>query len=143
MRLALITCIMLLFAAQAGAQAPAAGESVFSDYLNPSQEASFLSIRGLSFNSSVGFAYQSWGQHGSDGFGYYMGHFSYRVTRGLTLNWDVGVRSSMMGPDSGQDMQLYLPNLDLTYRPNDKMMIKLQFNQYNYMGRSPYYRYLR
>ena len=108
------------------------GESVFTDYLNPVGEASFMRIPGLSFNSSVGFSYMSSGNYGSDGFGYYLGHFSYRLRSDLTLNWDVGVRSSMIGQGSGEEPQLFLPNFDLTYSPSDRFMVRLQVRQYNH-----------
>jgi hypothetical protein len=106
------------------------GESVFTDYLNPVGEASFMSIPGMSFNSSVGFSYMSSGDYGSDGFGYYLGHFSYRLRSDLTLNWDAGIRSSMVGPETGDSPQLFLPNFDLTYRPSERFMVRLQVHQY-------------
>lgn len=108
-------------------------ESVFSDYLNPVSQPSFLRVPGLGFSSSIGFSYSSYGNYGSDGFGFYMGHFNYSLGSKVTLAWDVGIRSSMTGPDAGGDPQFFLPNLDLTYKPNDRMMLKFQVRQYGYM----------
>ena len=127
----LSACLIAGTPAMLAPQSVYEGESVFTDYLNPVGEVSFMSIPGLSFNSSVGFSYMSSGEYGSDGFGYYLGHFSYRLRSDLTLHWDVGVRSSMMGPESGESPQLFLPNFDLTYKPSDRLMVRLSFHQYN------------
>ncbi|MDD3643522.1 MAG: hypothetical protein PHQ19_08685 [Candidatus Krumholzibacteria bacterium] len=128
---ALLMIALLPLSLPAAAQErAAAGRSVFDDYLNPtSGHGGFLSVPGLDFRSSVGFSYLSSGSHGSTGMGYYMGHFSYRFGSSLTLNWDVGVGSSLAGPDRTNDYRFFLPNVDLTYRPSDRFMMRLQFQQ--------------
>lgn len=105
---------------------------MFSDYLNTPASSGFLHVPGLSFQSSVGFSYYSSGAYGSQGMGYYMGHFRYRLGSDWTLNWDVGIGTSMSGTGYGENPQLFIPNLDLTYRPNDRFMFRLQYNQYRY-----------
>jgi len=75
--------------------------------------------------------------------GYYMGHFSYRLGSSLTLNWDVGVGTTLTGPDGMNDYQVFLPNLDLTYRPSDRFMVRLQFQQGGYGRPSSFNPYRR
>ena len=104
--------------------------SVFSDYLNPvTSETGFLRIPGLGFHSSVGFSYASSKGFGDIGMGYYMGHFSYRLGSTVMLNWDVGVGSYMTGGDGMNDYQVFIPNFNLTWRPSDKVMVRLQYMQ--------------
>ena len=112
--------------------------SVFDDYLNPvNSEPGFLSIPGLNFHSSVGFSYASSKGFGDVGMGYYMGHFSYRIGNTVTLNWDVGVGSYMMGGDGMNSYQVMIPNFDVTWRPSENVMVKLQYMQGSYLN--PYY----
>lgn len=107
--------------------------SVFDDYLNPtSPGGGFLRVPGLDFRSSVGFSYFSSGSYGSTSMGYYMGHFSYRLGSSLTLNWDLGVGSTLTGPDGMNDYRFFVPNVDLTYRPSDRFLMRLQFQQGGY-----------
>ncbi|MCK4236891.1 MAG: hypothetical protein KAX38_07210 [Candidatus Krumholzibacteria bacterium] len=110
------------------------GPSVFSDYLNVHQPESFLHIPGLEFHSSAGFSFFSSKGSGSVGMGYYLGHFDLCLSSSLTLHWDVGFRSMMTGPNNGETPDLFLPNVDLTYRPSDKFMLRLQFQQYRYLS---------
>ena len=113
-------------------------ESVFDDYLNPSSgQTGFLRIPGLHFNSSVGFSYATSQSFGDVGMGYYMGHFSYSFGGAVTLNWDVGVGSYMMGGSGMNNYQLMIPNVDLTWRPSDNVMVKLQYMNGGYLN--PYY----
>jgi hypothetical protein len=130
-KIVLLMIALLAFGAPVAAQDRAAAErSVFDDYLNPTvSQGGFLTIPGLSFRSSLGFSYLSSGSWGSTGMGYYMGHFSYRLGTSLTLNWDVGVGSTFTGPDGMNDYHVFLPNIDLTYRPSDSFMMRLQFQQ--------------
>lgn len=112
--------------------------SVFDDYLNPvNSEAGFLRIPGLNFRSSMGFSYASSKGFGDVGMGYYMGHFSYRLGSTVTLNWDVGVGSYMMGGDGMNDYQIFIPNFNMTWRPSDNVMVRLQYMQGSYLN--PYY----
>ncbi len=117
----------------------AAGEqSVFDDYLNPvDSKAGFLRIPGLNFHSSVGFSYAASKGFGDVGMGYYMGHFSYRLGSSVTLNWDVGVGSYMMGGDGMNDYQIFIPNFNMTWRPSDNFMVRLQYMQGSYLN--PYH----
>jgi hypothetical protein len=115
--------------------------SVFSDYLNPEQNRGFLHIPGLEFNSSMGFSYMSSKHYGSMSMGYYMGHFGLRLSSSLTLRWDVGLRSNLTAPDGGQSPEFFLPNVDLTYRPNKKFLLRFQFSQHAYPYYNPYRRY--
>ena len=112
--------------------------SVFDDYLNPvNSEPGFLRIPGLNFHSSVGFSYASSKGFGDVGMGYYMGHFSYKIGNTVTLNWDVGVGSYMMGGDGMNSYQVMIPNFDVTWRPSENVMVKLQYMQGSYLN--PYY----
>jgi len=112
--------------------------SVFDDYLNPvNSEAGFLRIPGLNFRSSMGFSYASSKGFGDVGMGYYMGHFSYRLGSSVTLNWDVGVGSYMMGGDGMNNYQVMIPNFSMTWRPSDNVMVRLQYMQGSYLN--PYY----
>ena len=112
--------------------------SVFDDYLNPvNTDAGFLRIPGLNFRSSVGFSYASSNRFGDVGMGYYMGHFSYDLGSTVTLNWDVGVGSYMMGGDGMNSYQVMIPNFNVTWKPSDKLMVQLQYMQGSYLN--PYY----
>ncbi len=110
-------------------------QSVFESYLNPQLTPSFLHIRGLEFHSSVGFSYSSSNNYGSFGMGYYLGHFALKLSRSLTLHWDVGVGSMMTGGEAYASPGLFLPNIDLTYKPNDTFLLRFQYSQSRY---SPY-----
>ena len=112
-------------------------ESVFDDYLNATHGESFLSIPGLSFNSSFGFSYFSSKSGFSGGYGFYIGHFSLNITENLTLRWDLGLRSMMTGPQDYRTPEFFIPNIDLTYRKGRNFSLRLQFQQI----RSPYLYY--
>ena len=138
----MIMIALALVCSPAGAQqttTTAADErSVFDDYLNPSgSETGFLRIPGLNFRSSVGFSYAASKGFGDVGMGYYMGHFSYNLGSTVTLNWDVGVGSYMMGGDGMNGYQVMIPNFNVTWRPSDNVMVKLQYMQGSYLN--PYY----
>ena len=135
---ALMICLCL--SAPLNAQETYEAQSVFSDYLNPGSSIGYLHIPGLDFSSSMGFSYFSSDGYGSAGMGYYMGHFSLRLRPSLTLNWDVGIRSMFAGQDMDQRPQLFMPNIDLTYRPSDKLFFKIQYNQYQYPALYRYWR---
>ena len=124
--------LMVLFLSVGLSGQEAGTESVFNDYLNPSQPLSFMSVPGLTFNSSVGFSYSSFGDYGSQSFGYYMGHFRYSLGSKWSLNWDVGVRSIMAGESVQEAPSLFIPNFDLTYRPGRRFMISFQYRQFQY-----------
>jgi len=108
------------------------GESVFSDYLNANRSDSFLRIPGLSFESSMGFSYMSFGNGFSAGYGYYMGHFSLDLSNSVTLHWDLGLRSIVSGSEFTRSPEFFIPNVDLTYRHSDKFQVRLQFQQARY-----------
>jgi hypothetical protein len=149
-RLLAITTIILLAAATS---APAQQEtvdmeqvtkttsqerSVFEDYLNPvTNQTGFLRIPGLNFRSSVGFSYASSKGFGDVGMGYYMGHFSYQIGSSVTLNWDVGVGSYMVGGFGENSYQVMIPNFSLTWKPSDNTMVRLQYMQGPMLN--PYY----
>ncbi|MBN1163642.1 MAG: hypothetical protein JXB45_03610 [Candidatus Krumholzibacteriota bacterium] len=107
-------------------------DSVFDDYLNGPRGSGFLRLPGLQFHSSMGFSYFSSAGYRSQGMGYYLGHFNYRLSSSWTLNCDVGISSSLAGEQAGENPQLFLPNLDLTYRPSDKFLVRFQYQQHNY-----------
>jgi len=136
-----ILMIMLLSAFSADAQQTTTTpreQSVFDDYLNPvNTEAGFLRIPGLKFRSSIGFSYASSRGFGDVGMGYYMGHFSYSLGSTVTLNWDVGVGSYMMGGDGMNSYQVMIPNFNVTWRPSENVMVRLQYLQGSYLN--PYY----
>jgi hypothetical protein len=136
---AAIVTVMLL-AGTASGQDAVEVTSVFTDYLNVQPPRGFLHIPGLDFNTSMGFSYLSSSAFGSVGTGYYMGHFSLRLSRTMMVRWDVGVLSDLAGDYSDQQPRLFIPNVDLTYRPTDKMTFRIQYRQYD---RSPYHLYRR
>ncbi len=134
---------LALFPALCSAQSDPAPQrpSVFSDYLNVQSPGRFLSIPGLSFESSVGFSYFSGGgAYDSFGMGYYMGHFGLQLAKNLTLRWDVGVGTVMRGADDYSQPEIFLPNVDLTYRPSENFSVRLQFQQYRWPGHAFYRR---
>jgi len=106
--------------------------SVFDDYLNVPRSESFLSIPGLDFNSSFGFSYFSSNSGFSAGYGFYIGHFSLNITDNLTLRWDLGLRSMMTGPQEYRTPEVFIPNIDLTYRKGKNFALRLQFQQVRY-----------
>jgi len=106
--------------------------SVFDDYLNVPRSESFLSIPGLDFNSSFGFSYFSSNSGFSAGYGFYIGHFSLNITDNLTLRWDLGLRSMMTGPQEYRKPEVFIPNIDLTYRKGKNFALRLQFQQVRY-----------
>lgn len=126
----LLNITVLLVAAGLAAQDTLPAESVFEDYLNVQEPTGFLRIPGLEFSSSVGFSYFSSSDFGSGGMGYYLGHFNLSLSSSLTLHADVGMSSMVTGQYADQSPQLFLPNIDLTYRPSDSFMMKIQFSQY-------------
>jgi hypothetical protein len=126
----ILTCMMVLLTGTVSAQETQSNESVFTDYLNVREPAGFLRIPGLEFSSSMGFSYFSSNDFGSGGMGYYLGHFNLALSSSLTLHADIGLSSMVTGPDAYQSPQLFVPNIDLTYRPSDSFMMKLQFHQY-------------
>lgn len=132
----LVSALILLMAASLDAQTGDAVErpSVFSDRLNAGSAGSFLRVPGLSFTSSAGFSFFSSGDAGSFGMGYYMGHFGLKLSRSLSLNWDVGIGSVMKGTQDYNQPEFFLPNVDLTYRPSDKFMLRLEYHQYSMPG---------
>jgi hypothetical protein len=137
MKKALVLSVILVFGsvasfAQTGSEP--ARPSVFSDYLNPQTGASFLHVPGLSFSTSAGFSYFSAGGGDSFGMGYYMGHFGFKLSSSVSLNWDVGVGSVMKSTSEYTQPQFFLPNVDLTYRPSESFMLKLEYHQYRYPG---------
>ena len=127
---AAVLLLLLLAGPAHGLEEPAA-TSVFDDYLNVRPPGGFLHIPGLDFNTSMGFSYLSSSEFGSVGTGYYMGHFSLRLSRNMTVRCDVGLLSDITGEDADQQPRLFLPNIDLTYRPTDKMTFRLQYRQYD------------
>ncbi len=136
---AAVVIVMLLTGSAAGRDAVEA-TSVFTDYLNVRPPGGFLHIPGLDFDTSMGFSYLSSSAFGSIGTGYYMGHFSLRLSSTMTVRWDVGVLSDIAGDYADQQPRLFIPNVDLTYRPTDKMSFRIQYRQYD---RSPYRLYWR
>jgi len=137
MKKACVLSMILAFvsgAALAQTEGAAARQSVFSDYLNPQTGASFLRVPGLSFSSSAGFSYFSGGGGESFGMGYYMGHFGLKLSSSISLNWDVGVGSVMRGTSEYNQPQFFIPNMDLTYRPSDNFMLRIEYHQSPYTG---------
>lgn len=127
-----IAAAILLTAATAVAADRPLRPSVFDDYLETAAAPrSLLTIPGLSFHQSVGFSFVSADGLGSTGAGYYMGHFDWRLRDDLVLRWDVGVSSIMTGPVDGRQPEFILPNVDLTYRPSDRLTMRLQFRRYS------------
>ena len=126
----LLIAAVLCAGAGLSAQDTQRAESVFEDYLNVQEPAGFLRIPGLEFSSSMGFSYFSSSDFGSGGMGYYLGHFDLSLSSSLTLHADVGMSSMVTGPYADQSPQLFIPNIDLTYRPSDSFMMKIQFSQY-------------
>ena len=84
MRAIAAIAIALLLAGPAAGQDAEGTTSIFSDYLNVRPPGGFLHIPGLSFDTSVGFSYLSSSRFGSVGTGYYMGHFSLRLSPTMT-----------------------------------------------------------
>jgi hypothetical protein len=107
-------------------------QSVFFDYLNLRQGGGFLHIPGLEFHNSMGFSFFSAGGMGSAAEGYYLGHFDLSLSSSLMLHWDIGIRSMMTGPEADGNPELFIPNVDLTYRPSGKLLLRLQYRQYRY-----------
>ena len=144
-RTVLITAALVvsaIFAAPAASQQETVAlprqDSVFEDYLNPSaSDTGFLRIPGLRFHSSVGFSYATSQYYGDMGMGYYMGHFSYQLHSTVTLNWEVGVGSYMMGGSGANEYQVFIPNFNVTWKPSDNLMVRLQYMQGNRLN--PYY----
>ena len=131
----LLFAAVLLLAATAPAQDRSLRRSVFADRLaSAAAPQSLFTVPGLSFSQSVGFSYFSGDGWGSEGTGWYMGHFDWRLRDDLILRWDVGVSSVMTGPLDGQRPELVLPNVDLTYRPSDRVTMRLQFRRYHSRG---------
>ncbi len=109
--------------------------SVFDDFLDMQSPGRMLGIPGLTFQSSAGFTYFSGGgSYDSFGMGYYMGHFGLQLAKNLTLRWDVGVGSVLRDSGDTRQPQVFLPNVDLTYRPSSNFMIKLQYQQSRWPG---------
>ena len=122
--------ILVIISSPAIARESRLKESVFSDYLNSSAAGDFINIQGLDFSSSMGVSFSSMGDQ-SAGMGYYMGHFNYEFSPSWNLRVDVGVSSMLTQGDGANSPQLYIPNIDLTYKPEDSdFMLRFQFRQY-------------
>ena len=137
MKKTLVLSVILVFGSVAAfAQTGSTPErqSVFSDYLNPQGGSSFLHVPGLSFSTSAGFSYFSGGGMESFGMGYYMGHFGLKLSNSISLNWDVGVGSVMKSVSDYNQPQFFIPNVDLTFKPSDNFMMRLEFHQYRSPG---------
>ncbi len=102
--------------------------SVFSDYLGERASNNFLKLSGLEFNSSAGYSYFS-SNSGSFGMSYYMGHFKLDLARNLTLRWDVGVGMTMLDSSEYRHPEVFVPNVDLTYRAGENFVLRLQYQQ--------------
>jgi|GEM_PF-1478953 len=132
-----LSMILVFAAAAANAQTATtpARPSVFNDYLNPQSGTSFLHVPGLTFSSSAGFSFFSGGGGmESFGMGYYMGHFGLNLSSSVSLHWDVGVGSVMRSANADNQPEFFIPNVDLTYKPSDSFMMRLEFHQYRYPG---------
>jgi len=140
MRICAAIAIALLLTVPAAGQEPVEGTSVFTDYLNVRPPGGFLHIPGLEFDTSMGFSYLSSSRFGSVGTGFYMGHFSLRLSPSVTVRWDVGLLSDIAGDYADQQPRFFFPNVDLTYRPSDKMAFRIQYRQYD---RSSYHLFRR
>lgn len=127
----ILVILLAICFSSAHAQDKGMNNSVFSDYLNGSANGGFISIPGLQFKSSMGFSYYSSGGN-SMSMGYYMGHFNYEFGEAWNLNVGVGVRSQLDTQVAGNSPELFIPNIDLTYRPSKKFMLHFHFRQYNY-----------
>lgn len=127
----LVVALLLLMAGPSPGREEGAATSVFSDYLNVRPPGGFLHIPGLDFNTSMGFSYLSSSEFGSVGTGYYMGHFSLRLSGKMMVRCDVGVLSDITGDFADQQPRFFVPNIDLTYRPTDKMTFRIQYRQYD------------
>ena len=125
------TLLAFLLALPAAGQEVAGTTSIFEDYLNVRPPGGFLHIPGLDFDTSVGFSFLSSSTYGSVGTGYYMGHFSLRLSPKMTVRWDVGLLSDIAGDYADQQPRLFVPNVDLTYRPTDQMTFRIQYRQYH------------
>ena len=137
MKKALVLSMILAFGSVASFAQTGSGParpSVFSDYLNPQTGASFLHVPGLSFSTSAGFSYFSSGGAESFGMGYYMGHFGLKLSSSVSLNWDVGVGSLIRSTSDYSQPQVFIPNMDFTYRPSDSFMLKIEYHQSPYSG---------
>ncbi len=126
--------LMLVLPVALAGQVESGSTTVFDDYLNRADTGGFLRIPGLGFHSSAGFSFFSSGEYGSQGTGFYTGHFDYMIGSSLTLHWDVGIRSAVTGPGAAEGPGLYFPNLDITYRPSDKLLFRVQVGQYDYFN---------
>ena len=58
----------------------------------------------------------------------------------MTVRWDVGLLSDVAGDYADQQPRFYLPNVDLTYRPTEKMTFRIQYRQYDRPALYPYLR---
>jgi hypothetical protein len=135
-KIVILSMVLLFGSAAAYAQTGSVPDrpSVFNDYLNPQSGTSFLRVPGLTFSSSVGFSYFSGGQMESFGMGYYMGHFGLKLSSSVSLNWDIGVGSIMRSTNAYNQPQFFVPNIDLTFKPSDSFMMRLEFHQSRYPG---------
>ena len=131
----LTALLLACCAAPLWAEEPQEVTSVFSDYLNVPSGGGIIRIPGLDFSSSMGFSYMSSDRWGDEGMGYYMGHFSLRLRPSITLRWDLGVGSMLAGSNIDSRPQLVLPNIDLTYRPSERLFLKIQYSQSPYAPR--------
>ncbi|MDD4856921.1 MAG: hypothetical protein PHD74_02310 [Candidatus Krumholzibacteria bacterium] len=137
MKKTIVLAMIFLFgaaAATAQTETSTSMPSVFNDYLNVHSGGSLFHVPGLSFYSSAGFSFFSGPGSESFGMGYYMGHFGLSLSNSVSLHWDVGVGSVMNGATEYNQPAFFIPNLDLTYRPSESLMLRLEFHQYRYPG---------
>jgi hypothetical protein len=137
MKKTVVMAMILLFGAaavSAQTETSAALPSVFNDYLNVQSPGSLFHVPGLSFSSSAGFSFFSGGGSDSFGMGYYMGHFGLSLSNSVSLHWEVGVGSVVNSASEYNQPQFFVPNLDLTYRPSESFMLRLEFHQCRYPG---------